>query len=82
MVGSFCSLLFARLDSRVRVEGTPVDSQDRSYYNVVIGVALLSFGNSLISVHYTLSAGVCCHFVILSHFHSFSNRLTLSLIHT
>ena len=31
---------------------------------------------------YSLRAGVCCHLITLSHFHTLDNKLTLSLIHT
>lgn len=31
---------------------------------------------------YSLRAGVCCHLITLSHFHTLDNKLTLSRIHT
>ena len=73
---------FPRLDSHVRAEGTFAGSQDRSCYYMVSGAWRLYCGLQPFHSRYALRAGVCCHLIIISHFHTWDNQLTLSLIHT
>lgn len=73
---------FPRPDSHVRAEDTFADSQDRSCYNMVSGAWRLYCGLQTFHSRYALRAGVCCHSIIISHFHTWDNKLTLSLIHT
>ncbi|MDE7420000.1 MAG: hypothetical protein K2N35_07305 [Muribaculaceae bacterium] len=70
--------IVARLDNHVRVKGTLIDSWDWSFFNMVRGASVLTFGNRLI--HLWCCVQVCV--VTLSFYHTITRQVTNSLYHT